>query len=55
MTEIDYRLQRSNIMLAKGCKKISSRDALKRLVDIQAKRSKTILDEARERKLKEEG
>ena len=54
MTEIEYRLQRSNIMLAKGCRKLSSRDALRRLVVIQGKRSKTILDEARKKRLKED-
>ena len=55
MTETEYRLERTNIMRASSYHKISSRDALRRLVIIQGKRDKTILDEARERKLKREG
>ena len=55
MTEIEYRAEKASIGDAKRFGMISARDALRRLVIIQGKRDKTILDEARERKLKREG
>ena len=54
MTELDCNLEKANVEDAKRLGLIGAREALRRLVVIQGKRAKTVIDEARQIKLKED-